>query len=232
MLILLSGMFKEFTFIFILLFFHEMGHALMGLALKWKVLNITFYPYGGVTLFEKKENSKINEEILILIAGPFLQIITYFILSSFFSYDYIQTYHLTILIFNLLPILTLDGGKLLGLILNKFFNYLTSFYITVFISIVTTIVLFLICIFSYQNLNLFLMSIFLLFKIIKSIKDIRYCYHKFLLERYLYDFKFNRRKVGRDIYSFYKECNHYIDFQDEREYLTRYFKKDKKILDK
>ena len=224
LLILLTGMFKEFTFVFILLFFHELGHALMGIILKWKLVSITFYPYGGMTLFNKYENSSINKEILILISGPFLQTIVYLILNYFFLYDYIKTYHLTILIFNLLPILTLDGGRLLNLILNKVFNYLKSFYISVFISILTIIFLILFCIYYYNNFNLFLMSLFLFFKVIKSIKDIKYCYHRFLIERYLYDFKFNKRKVSHDIYSFYKECDHYIDFLNEKDYLDKYFK--------
>lgn len=225
LLILLTGNFKEFTFIFILLFFHELGHAIMGILLKWDLVNITFYPYGGVCLFKTLENRSINKEILILLSGPIVQIITYFILNNIYSYDYIRNYHLSILIFNLLPILTLDGGKLLNLFLNKIFNYLTSFYISIFISFITIILLILFCLFNYHNFNLFLISIFLLFKIIKSIKDLKYYYHKFLVERYLYDFKFNKIKVSKDIYSFYKECNHYIEFSNEKEYLEKYFKK-------
>ena len=223
LLILLTGLFKEFTFIFILLFFHELGHAMMGIILKWQVISITFYPYGGKTLFNKRENSKINEEILILLAGPISQIITYHILNIFFSYSYIYSYHLTILIFNLLPILTLDGGKLVNLLLNKIFNYLTSFYISIILSFLTLISLLIFCLFNYQNLNLFLLLIFLFFKIIKSIKDIKYAYQRFLLERYLYDFKFKKGKITKNIYAFYKECYHYIDFQDEKKYLNNYF---------
>ena len=66
-IIILTGMFKEFSFVFILLFFHELGHAITGMLLKWKLISITFYPYGGVTLFSKLENSSIKEEIIILI---------------------------------------------------------------------------------------------------------------------------------------------------------------------
>ena len=66
LLIILTGMFKEFTFIFILLFFHELGHAIMGILFKWNLFSITFYPYGGVTLFKTYENRSINEEILII----------------------------------------------------------------------------------------------------------------------------------------------------------------------
>ena len=217
-------MFKEFSFVFILLFFHELGHAMTGIFFKWKLVSITIYPYGGVTLFNKLENSSIKNEIIILLAGPFMQILTYLILSYFFKYNYIKVYHISILIFNLLPILSLDGGRLLNLILNKFFNYLTSFYISVVISTLTIILLILYCIFYYNNLNLFLMGIFLIFKVINSLKNIKYCYHKFILERFLYDFKFNKRRVSRDIYSFYMESTHYIDFKDEKSYLKKYFK--------
>ncbi len=232
LLILLSGLFKEFTFIFILLFCHEMGHAIVGTLLKWKVKKITFYPYGGLTLFETKENRSINKEILIILAGPLFQIITYIILHHFFAYDYIRSYHLTILTFNLLPILSLDGGRLLNLIFDKFFNYLKSFYLTLGISIITIIMLIFFCLFNYHNFNLFLMSLFLVFKIIKSLKDIKYYYKKFLLERYLYDFKYKKRSISKDIYNLYKERNHYIEFQDEKEYLNKYFEKKPKMLDK
>ena len=225
LLILLTGMFKPFTFVFILLFFHELGHAITGVLLHWKLISITFYPYGGMTLFSKLENSSIKEEIIILLSGPIFQIITYFILISFFKYDYITNYHFSILGFNLLPILTLDGGKLLNLLLNKLFNYLTSFYISVGISFITIIFLLLFCFFSYNNLNLFLISIFLIFKIFKSIKDIKYCYHKFLLERYLYHFSYKKVKVTKNIYSFFREYEHYINFQEEKEYLKNYFQK-------
>lgn len=218
-------MFKEFTFIFILLFFHELGHVLMGLFLKWKLISITFYPYGGKTLFETYENTNLNLEILVLLAGPIMQILTFLVLNHFFEYPYIRNYHLTILIFNMLPILSLDGGRLLNLFLNKVFNYLNSFYITFFISIITIIFLIYFCLFYYYNLNLFLMSIFLIFKIIKSFKDLKFLYHKFLLERYLYDFDFKKTKVCKNIYKLSKDRNHYINFQNEKEVLKKYFSK-------
>ena len=72
------------------------------------------------------------------------------------------------------------------------------------------------------------MIIFLIFKIIKSLKDIKYYYKKFLLERYLYDFKYKKISISNSIYKLYKERNHYIDFQDEKEYLNKYFGKSSK----
>ena len=104
LLILLSGMFKEFTFVFILIFFHELGHAITGILLGFKLDKIIIYPYGGLTKFNNLENINLNKELIMLIMGPLCQIITYIILITNFKYPYIKVYHYSILIFNLLPI--------------------------------------------------------------------------------------------------------------------------------
>ena len=192
-------MFKEFSFIFILIIFHELGHAITGVLLGFKLDKIIIYPYGGITKFNNLLNTSLNKEILVILMGPVIQIITYFILNKIFKYNYIKTYHLSILIFNLLPILSLDGGKLLNIILNKFFSYLKSFYISVFISFISIFSLLIYSLIYYKNLNLFLMMIFLLFKIYISIKNIKYNYQRFLLERYLYDFNFKKNKFIKNI---------------------------------
>ena len=209
-LILLSGMFKEFTFIFILIIFHELGHAITGVLLGFKLDKIIIYPYGGITKFNNLLNTSLNKEILVIVMGPIIQIITYLILNKIFKYNYIKNYHLSILIFNLLPILSLDGGKLLNIILNKFFSYLKSFYLSVFISFISIFSLLFYSLIYYKNLNLFLMMIFLLFKIYINIKNIKYNYQRFLLERYLYDFNFKKNKFIKNIYDFSKEYYHYI----------------------
>jgi len=223
LLILLTGLFKQFTFVFILLFFHELGHALMGIIFKWKIVSITFYPYGGLTKFSSLENRSIKEELIILISGPIFQIITYLIINIFFKYDYIYNYHLSIILFNMLPIINLDGGKILNLLLNKIFNYLNSFYISIFISFLTIIFLILFCIFYYNNLNLFLLILLLIFKVINCIKNIKYYYNKFLLERYLYNFNYNNIKIINNKKSFYREKKHYINFTMEKDYLKKVF---------
>ena len=223
LLILLSGMFKPFTFIFVLIFFHELGHAITGIVLGFKLDKIIIYPYGGVTKFNNLENTSLNKEIIMLLMGPIIQIVTYYILNYFFKYDYLKNYHLSILIFNLLPILSLDGGRLLNIFFNKIFSYRKSFYLSIFISILTIISLIIYCLYFYYNINLLFMSIFLLFKLYISFKDLKYSYQKFLLERYLYNFPFKKRKVSKSIYDFSKECYHYIDFYEEKDYLNKYF---------
>lgn len=225
LLIVLAGLYKEFSFIFILIFFHELGHAITGVLLGFSISKIIIYPYGGLTKFNNLENTNLNKELIVALMGPVIQIITYLVLNKLFTYSYIKIYHYSILFFNLLPIISLDGGKIINIILNKFFSYLKSFYLSIIISVIVIIILVIYCLFYYYNLNMFLMSLFLLTKIYISIRNIKYSYNRFLLERYLYNFNFKKKKITNSIYDFSKECYHFIEFQEEKAYLKKYFKK-------
>ena len=221
LIIVLSGNFNYFVIYFLLLFIHELGHAITGIILGYKLEKIVFYPMGGVTIFNLPINISLFKELLILIIGPIFQIIGYEILKEYFSYIYV--YHYTLLIFNLLPIYPLDGGKILNIILNYRFNYLKSFNIIFVISILVTILLFIYNIFNF-NLNLLVMIILILSKLFKMYKDKYYYYNRLLLERYLYEHKFNKIKNINNINLFYRDRKHFINFIDEKKYLQNYFK--------
>ena len=109
------------------MFIHELGHALTGIILGYKLEKIVFYPLGGITIFNLPINIPLKKELLILIMGPITQIIGYIFLKKYFSF--ITIYHYTLLIFNLLPLYPLDGGKILNIICSYHFNYLFSLYI-------------------------------------------------------------------------------------------------------
>ncbi|MEG2311502.1 MAG: M50 family metallopeptidase, partial [Bacilli bacterium] len=119
---IITGLFKPFLIITILIVIHELGHLLMALYYGWKIDKIIIFPFGGVTKFNEKINKPIREEFLILIMGPIIQIIFYFLCDYFFGYNaMLEKYHYTLLIFNLLPIFPLDGSKLVHLFLEIFF---------------------------------------------------------------------------------------------------------------
>ena len=120
LIIILTGNFNNFLLYFSIIFIHELGHLTMGLIFGWKIDNISFYPYGGVTKFNEDINRPLKEELLILLMGPLTQIIYYLIIINFISLRNINIfryYHYSILIFNLLPIYPLDGGKILNIFL-------------------------------------------------------------------------------------------------------------------
>ena len=83
--------------------------------------------------------------------------------------------------FNFMPILPLDGGKLLNILLNKIMPYKISNIISLMISVLFTIVF----IITKKTLFAFILTIFLFKCIIIEIKNLKYKQNKFILERYL-----------------------------------------------
>lgn len=136
LLCLITGHFRNIIYFTIIILVHEIGHSIMGILLGFKLNNITIYPYGGNSNFTYLINTKLYKELLVVITGPLIQILfTYliYILKIDVS-NYFYSYSKLILIFNLLPILPLDGGKILNIIFEYFLSYYNSLKITLYIS--------------------------------------------------------------------------------------------------
>ena len=219
-IVILTGNFNQFLPFCLLLIIHEMGHAITGITLGYHMDKIIIYPYGGITKFNLPLNILIKRELLILIMGPIFQIVGYLILKNYFGN--ISIYHYSLLLFNLLPIYPLDGGKILNAFLGIFNPYMKSFYFTFYLSIFFILLLLGYNIY-YFNLNLFLMTIILLVKLIKVYQKRYYYYNRFLLERYLNNYNFKKIRNINDIHSLYRDTMHFINFQKEKDYLKKYF---------
>lgn len=223
-IIILCGLFNNFFLYFILLVMHELGHTLIGIILGYKIDCIKIYPYGGITLFKDSYNKSLKSEFFVLIAGPCMQVITYLILKKFIHYDYLSIYHYTLLIFNLLPIYPLDGGKIINIFLNYRFNYKLSFYLSFFSSLLIIIILIIYCIIK-NNLNLLLMLIVLITKLGNLYRNRQYDYNNFLLDRYLHHYSFNKLTCINDYRHFYRDKRHIIKMENEIDFLKKYFEK-------
>ena len=112
LIIIFTGNFNNFIPYFNLLIIHEFGHAITGIVMGYKLDKIIIYPCGGITVFNLPLNIPLICELLILIMGPIMQIIGYLFLKNYYSQIYL--YHYALLIFNMLPIYPLDGGKILN----------------------------------------------------------------------------------------------------------------------
>lgn len=226
---ILTASFKIFFIISFLIIIHEIGHVLMAYLFGLEIEKIYIYPLGGISKFNMPINISIKKELLILINGPIFQIIAYLILVQIFKYDkdLIKVYHYNILLFNLLPIYPLDGGKILSLLVEKIFPYRTSLKITTIISYI--ILLIGIYVIKVRKINIIITFIFLFIIITKEKCKIEYYYNKFILERYLNNYKFTNTKIITNINNMYRDYKHLIKenskYYEEKEYLLKKYKK-------
>ena len=205
----------------------------MAITYKWNLSNITIYPFGGCVKFDDKINRSIKEEFIILICGPIAQLLFFFFLCflsskgliTYRNLKLIENYNYTLLIFNLLPIYPLDGGRILNLVLNYFFPYKKSNLVVIFISV--TIIF--ISLFFYRDINYILMIILLFTEIIIYFKRQNYLYNRLLLERYINPIRFKKFKIIDNKDSMYKDKRHIILYKNkyitEKDYLNRRFKR-------
>lgn len=188
----------------------------------WKTDKIYIYPYGGCTKFHIDINKSMKEEFLVLISGPIFQIIATIILLLFIEktrdIDMVKNYSFSLLVFNLLPIYPLDGGRLLNLFFNKVFPFRSSFILSILSSIFLVFVVIVMSVKFHLGLNFILMFIFLLTKIMEEFKKRKYYYNKFVLERYMHRYHFNKYKKVKSIRNMMREKRHI--FKENGKYMT------------
>jgi len=186
-----TGLFKNFILFTSIILIHELGHILGAIICKWKIKKIILLPFGGLIIFDELLNRRLIEEFVILIMGPLFQILFYFIFKDNMI---IKEYNYNLLFFNLLPIIPLDGSKLINIFLNKIFSFNLSHIISIIISFITIIL-----VISNKGLIIYLIFIFLIIRNVKELKEHNYLVNKFILERYLYKLKFNKIKFVKGL---------------------------------
>ena len=222
---LFTGYIKNIILIYVIVLFHEFGHILIIKLLGYKIIRVDIYPSGGITRIDKKINTKLSHDILIASFGLVFQILLTFLFSLLASLSYIRsstyemflTYNTTIFVFNLLPIIPLDGYQLLRCFWEFLFPYKKAFQISFVISIIS--VLLFITYHQILSLNNYLIVTFLIYKMVAEFKNFKYQKERFLLERYLNDFPYrtirNEKKLDlallkKDTYHYFKNDHTYI----------------------
>ncbi len=97
---------------------HEAGHAIAALALKRKIAAITIEPFGARLVLSG--GIPYAHELLIAISGPAASLLLFLCLSG--SADGIADCSVFLCIINLLPVATLDGGRVLDCAVSYFFG--------------------------------------------------------------------------------------------------------------
>lgn len=125
------GLWIEILLIFSAVFLHETAHCLVALILKIKITEIELLPFGGQAKIEDFTGLDPDKEIMIAVAGPIISLL----LSGFFYFlfpynnpanSYVEifiTVNFLLGVFNLLPALPMDGGRILRALLSPRVGY-------------------------------------------------------------------------------------------------------------
>ena len=157
------------TYVIIIVFaiIHELGHLMAGLIMGMKPEKIELMPY-GISISFKLKPKDYNKKILVAIAGPFTNLLIIIFAThlkiELFSNLIIIYANLLLILFNLVPIYPLDGGRILKGILHIFLGKRKAERYTNSISFIILIILTFIAsigIYYMENISVFIITIFL-----------------------------------------------------------------------
>lgn len=179
-----------YAYIMMFCIIHELGHLLAGIILKMKPEKLELMPWGLTVQFKlspedynnKIMNSNILQikKIIIAIAGPItncILIILFYFLELNLNIKTMVIYsNMVIIMFNLLPIYPLDGGRILKSILNIIYGNIRTERIMNKISNISIICITALCAFTIyilKNIAILMILIYLWYLVINENKRYR-----------------------------------------------------------
>ncbi|MDF2547060.1 MAG: hypothetical protein K0R93_1958 [Anaerosolibacter sp.] len=154
---------------FIIVFLHELSHTIVAKILGYHIHDIEIFPFGGVARVEELISINPKDEIFIAVAGPIANLLMAFIGYYMYYGLSIQNERIVFFvfsnvmigIFNLIPILPLDGGRIIRAYLAYFIGFKKATKIIVNISKLCSVAIFLLggYMIRYNYLNIFLSGI-------------------------------------------------------------------------
>ena len=189
------GCFVELITLFGIVTVHELGHAVAARSYGWKVSEIKLLPFGGVMVVEEQDGASSIQEIVVALCGPLqnaVMIGAALLLKTAGLWeagwaDYFIQANIWIALFNLLPVLPLDGGRIVQALMHRAYAYyriiIAGAWAGMLISAVMAVIAFLPQLALGINVNLLMIAIFLLLSNWYGYKHAHYRMMRFLIGR-------------------------------------------------
>ncbi len=250
-LAVVTAHFIELMMVLLIIFVHEIGHGAAASFFSWRIRKIALLPFGGVAEMDEHGNRPLKEELIVVLAGPLQHV--WMIAASFLLYIagvlpekwhlLFVEYNLMVLLFNLIPIWPLDGGKLVFILLSMKTSFQAAHQRSLSISIAALAVFSAVLMATAPlTLNVWVIIGFLAFSLYYEWKQRRYTFLRFLMERHygkqadLRELKpisaTENEMVGHVLEKFQRGCKHPIVIKkqngkeivmDENELLHAFF---------
>ncbi len=166
---------NDFIISFILSSLHEIGHILFMRLYKIPIKEVNITP-SSVDIVQETSSLNYKKELYILLAGPIMNLLLFLIFFGIYLYSNVMIFKniylqsLLIGFINLIPISTLDGGRIFQIFLKRHFDIREADRISFIVSIIFIIPLmisgFLILIRSNFNISVLLLSLYLCYFLI------------------------------------------------------------------
>jgi len=146
----ITGRFLEVITLFGIVLIHEIGHAAMAKQFGWRLQEVLLTPFGGVAVTDEDGSIPAREEALVAAAGPAMNALMIgfaYLMNAAGIWSHAWTVffaqaNLTIMLFNLAPVLPLDGGKLLRALVSLALPFYRTLKVTTFWSLLASAALF------------------------------------------------------------------------------------------
>lgn len=222
------GLFIELIAFFVIIIIHELGHYFAAKYFRWNITRLMIWPFGGVMETEDYYNRSSKEEFWVVLSGPLQHIWIFAVLLILDSFniehvilDQLWMINSVILLFNLIPILPLDGGRILFLLISK---YIPFHQAIIWMSIASMVIIasvnVLLYFFVWTSIHLTFLSLFLLLDNWLLFKNKHILLLKHLLGRYfaigseLADIELlkvrNDTPISEIVKHFKRGCYHFI----------------------
>jgi stage IV sporulation protein FB len=185
--------FIELMMVLLIIFVHEMGHGAAASFFSWRIKKIALLPFGGVAEVDEHGNRPLKEELVVVLAGPLQHVwmlgLSYlFFIAGVFPeklHALFMEYNLMILVFNLIPIWPLDGGKLMFILLSMNTSFQEAHLRTLYGSVAALLIFSTSLLFiAPLTLNVWVIIGFLAFSLYFEWKQRRFTFMRFLMERH------------------------------------------------